>query len=145
MNIKLYNNASDNNVVHKNITQIGSDISGVWKENTSMLAPVIIINKVDTTNVNYVYVADFGRYYYITDYTLMTGQRIALRLSVDVLMSWKQYYLPLEAVIARQENQWNLYLNDEMFKAYQNPLIQCKKFPYGFTTQEFVLAVAGGN
>lgn len=95
--------------------------------------------------VNYCYIPEFGRYYYIDDHAKITGGQVEIVCAVDVLMSWKQYFLPLSAVIARQENKWNLYLNDEMFKAYQNPMIQCKKFPNGFNTQEFVLTLAGGE
>ena len=48
-----------------------------------------------------------------------------------------------EAVIHRQENNWNLYLDDGLFKTYQNPRIGVTAFPSGFTVQNFVLAVAG--
>ena len=47
------------------------------------------------------------------------------------------------AIVKRQENRWNLYLDDGSFKVYQNPMVLTKAFPQGFTTQEFVLAVAG--
>lgn len=47
------------------------------------------------------------------------------------------------AIIKRQQEQWNLYLNDGSLKCYQDPIILTKAFPSGFTTQEFVLAVAG--
>lgn len=144
MQVILFRNDSDIKVVNKNITEIAT-INGVWKENTDVLEPHIIINNRSMAGVNYCYIPEFDRYYYIDDHAKITGGQVEIVCSVDVLMSWKQYFKVLTAVIARQENQWNLYLNDEMFKAYQNPRIQTKKFPNGFTTQEFVLTVAGGQ
>lgn len=144
MQIVLFRNDSDIKVVNKNITEIAT-INGVWKENTDVLEPHVVINNRSMTGVNYCYIPEFDRYYYIDDHAKITGGQVEIVCSVDVLMSWKEYFKILTAVIARQENQWNLYLNDEMFKAYQNPRIQTKKFPNGFTTQEFVLTLAGGQ
>ena len=144
MQIILYRNNSDLKKVQKSLTEIAT-INGVWKETTDVLEPHFVINTRSMAGVTYCYIPEFGRYYHIDDHYKVPGGQIEIVCSVDVLMSWKEYFLPLEAVIARQENQWNLYLNDEMFKAYQNPMIVTKEFPNGFTTQQFVLTVAGGQ
>jgi hypothetical protein len=120
-------------------------VQGTWKENTDILEPRIILDNRSMEGINYCYIPEFGRYYYIDDHAKLTGGMIEIMCAVDVLESWKPYIKQLPAIVARQENQWNLYLNDEMFKAYQNPNIQTKTFPNGFTTQEFVLVVAGGD
>ena len=145
MQLTMYCNKSDNNTINKELVQQGTDISGVWKENTSMLYPVVIIDKIDVTNINYTYITDFGRYYYITDIKALTGGRVALYCAVDVLETWKSYILAQQAIISRQENKYNLFLNDEVFRSYQNPILQTLEFPNGFTKQEFVLVVAGGQ
>ena len=62
---------------------------------------------------------------------------------VDVLSSFATDIRNNIGVVKRQENKWNLYLNDGSFKVYQNPNVLTKAFPSGFTTQELVLAVAG--
>lgn len=144
MEIQLFTNNSDVRTMGKNLTARGT-ITGTWKDNTDILEPHIVINNRNMAGINYCYIPEFGRYYYVDDEAKLTGGRIELTCAVDVLESWKPYIKNLTAVIARQEFKWNLYLNDEMFKAYQNPAIITKTFPNGFNTQEFVLTVAGGD
>ena len=60
-----------------------------------------------------------------------------------MLSTYADSIIELSGIIKRQENNWNLYLNDGSFKIYQNPIVQVKSFPNGFTEQEFVLSIAG--
>ena len=108
MQIVLFRNDSDIKVVNKNITEIAT-INGVWKENTDVLEPHVVINNRSMAGVNYCYIPEFDRYYYIDDHAKITGGQVEIVCAVDVLMSWKQYFKVLTAVIARQENQWNLF------------------------------------
>ena len=62
---------------------------------------------------------------------------------VDALTSFANDIKANTAIIKRNENKWNLYLNDGTFKIYQNPDVLTKEFPSGFNAQEFILAVAG--
>ena len=61
----------------------------------------------------------------------------------DVLASFQTELKSLEAVVARQENNYNLYLNDGMFKTYADPNISIFQFPNGFETFQYILSVAG--
>ena len=63
----------------------------------------------------------------------------------DVLKTYSNGILGSTAVIARQENQYNLYLNDNFYKCYQKSMIVNKTFPRGFTNQAFVLAMMGSQ
>lgn len=66
-------------------------------------------------------------------------------MHVDVLKSFSEEIKQQYAVVARQENTYNLMLDDGIFMVYQNPKFQTKLFSAEapFETQEFVLVVAG--
>ena len=78
MNIDLYKNLSDPDVVYKNITQIGTSISvQIWNP-ISIEDPELII-ELDAAlipDVNYLYIADYDRYYAITNKEIIEGNKI---------------------------------------------------------------------
>lgn len=145
----VYINHSEKNRIDKDIERIGSVFTGTLKQGTSIIDPVII---VETNNGvrglakgNYLYCGMFYRYYFITDIVAVSATLTEIHCHVDVLASFAGDIRENTAIVKRQEKQWNLYLNDGSLKVYQNPLVLTKAFPSGFTTQEFVLAVAGSG
>lgn len=145
MIIKLYNNLSDKIVVDKNITQLGSDLSGTLRDDCSIIDPVIAVESVVGSNIakcNYAYIPEFARYYYINN-IVCRGKLFELHMHVDVLMSYRGDIRSNNAVISRQEQHYNLYLQDGVFKEQSNPHYQIMKFPSGFSSFNFILAVSG--
>lgn len=145
MTIKLYNNLSDKIVVDKNITQIGSDIKGTLREDCSVIDPVIALEGTVGSNIakcNYAYITEFARYYYINN-IVCRGHLFELHMHVDVLMSYRGDIRSNNAVLSRQQSQYNLYLQDGVFKAQANPHYQICKFPSGFSSFNYILAVSG--
>lgn len=145
MTIKFYNNLSDKVVVDKNITQIGSDMTGTLRDDCSIVDPVIKVEGIvgsNLTSCNYAYIEEFGRYYYITN-IVCSGKLFEVHMHVDVLMTYKNGIRSNSAVISRQENNYNLYLQDGVFKTYSQPHIQVAQFPNGFTDFNFIFCVAG--
>ena len=143
-NITLQINSSEKNKLDKEITDIAT-VSGVLKEDTSIIDPVIKIerNLSDYVNCNYITIPEFGRKYFVNNIRSVRYGLVEFSCHVDVLSSFADSIRTNKAIIKRQENNWNLYLNDGSFKVYQNPNVLTKAFPSGFTKQEFVLAVAG--
>lgn len=142
--ITLQRNESEREKVTKSLTTILS-VSGVLKEETSIIEPVIMIN-CDLTavkNCNYLSIPTFGRSYFVNNIRSIRTGLVEFSCHVDVLSSFASSIKNNTAIIKRQEKNWNLYLNDGIFKVYQNPLVLTKAFPSGFTTQEFILAIAG--
>lgn len=86
MELKIYNNNSNTNVMNKNITLL-STLDFSLKIDNSILQPVLILKNY--SNGNYCYIEEFKRYYYITDIKLLTGGLYQLQLEVDVLMTYK--------------------------------------------------------
>lgn len=142
--ITLQINASEKNKLTKDITDLAT-LSGTLKNGTSIIDPVITFEGDLTSfvNCNYMSIPTFGRSYFVNDIRSIRNNIYEISAHVDVLSSFATQIRGNTAIVRRQENQWNLYLNDGVFKTYQNPEIITKAFPSGFTKQEFVLAVAG--
>ena len=140
--IELMTNNSANNVLDKSLTNLSS-VTGVLKSETSIMNPVIQIEGTLPTNCNYMYISEFGRYYYVNDVRSITANIFEISAHVDVLKTYASQIRGCEGIIARQRNNYNLYLDDGTFKTYQNPRFKKIAFDSGFDTMEFVLAVAG--
>lgn len=147
--INFFTNMSQSNVVNKEISEKGS-ASGVLRNGTSITDPIVQIelsstNGMSFSDINYVYIEEFHRYYYVTSIRSVYNNMWEIACHVDVLMSFKDQILSQNAIVARQEQIYNLYLDDGFFMTYQNPKIQIKTFSNAtpFETQEFVLVIAG--
>jgi len=144
MNISLYTNLSDKNVMDK-VLYHNADITGTLREDCSIINPVIKLENMTATQLkecNYCYIPDFGRYYYINN-IVCKNKLYELTMHVDVLTSFKDGIRANDAVISRQENNYNLYLQDGVFKTYANPHYEIKQFPAGFSGYHFIFSVAG--
>ena len=86
MELKIYNNNSNNNVLNKNLTLVDT-LEFKLKIDNSILQPVLILKNY--SQGNYCYIKEFKRFYYITDIKLLTGGLYQLQLDVDVLMTYK--------------------------------------------------------
>ena len=86
MELQIYNNNSNTNVLNKNITLV-STLDFSLKSDNSILQPVLVLKNYSTGN--YCYIEQFKRFYYITDIKLLTGGLYQLQLEVDVLMTYK--------------------------------------------------------
>lgn len=143
-NIVLMTNKSEPNRLTKSVSTI-STVSGVLKEETSIIDPIIKIecDLSTVTGCNYISIPTFGRFYFVNNIRSIRNGLVEFSCHCDVLSSFASSIRGNSAIIKRQENKWNLYLNDGSLKIYQNPNVLTRAFPSGFTTQEFVLAVAG--
>ena len=142
--ITLQLNNSEKNKVTKSLTDIMT-VSGELKIGTSIIDPIIMVNckLSDIAKCNYMTIGSFGRSYFVNNIRSIRSGLLEFSCHVDVLSSFADAIRENTAIIQKQEKEWNLYLNDGSFKIYQNPMVLTKAFPSGFTTQEFVLAVAG--
>lgn len=147
MTLTFSTNNDPKNKLEKDLTQVQSLTSCTLKNNTDIINPVFVISGISAADLytcNYVYAPDLGgRKYFINDITAVRNGVWEVACHIDVLSTYADGVKLQEAIIHRQENDWNLYLDDGFFKTYQNPYIIVKNFPSGFSTQSFVLAVAG--
>ena len=138
--IKLYTNNSEENRVDKELTDI-TTLTGTLRAQSSIIDPVIIA-ELETVpkQANYMYIAEFGRYYFIKNIVCVRTGVYEITAHVDVLTSFADQLRECRGIIRRSENDWNTYLNDGVFKTYQIPQTVCKYFTTGFaTTPQYVL------
>lgn len=142
--IVLQTNNSEKNKLDKDLVAI-STVSGTLKNESSIIDPVILIegDLAALVNCNYMTIPAFGRSYFIKNIRSIRNNLVEVSAHVDVLSSFASQIRSNVAIVHRQENRWNLYLNDGTFRIYQNPMVLTREFPSGFSTFEFVLAVAG--
>lgn len=127
--VKLCHNNSPVEKINKNI-DAGIDITGcVLKDETSILKPTIrILTNQSIYTYNYMYILEFERYYFIDDIVSVNNNKWEVSGHVDVLETYKNSILSQTAVVKRQQNNYNLYLNDPDFMTYNYDMIQTKKF-----------------
>lgn len=142
--IDLQISMSDKIEMDKTITTIAS-LSGTLKDATSIIDPVILVegDLSQFAQCNYMTIPVFGRSYFVTNIRSIRNDLFEISAHVDVISTWKSEIRGNLAIVKKQQNDWNLYLNDGTFHTYQNPMVLAKEFPNGFNTLEFVLAVAG--
>ena len=147
MTIQIQQTASEKNKIGKSISTLYT-ASGALREGTSIINPVIRISGANVPtlkNANYMHIPDFNRYYFITDIKSVRNGLIEISGHVDVLQTYASQIRNNTAIIKRNANSWNLYIEDGLFKTYANPHIFTKLFPSGFKDPSFVLSVAGGK
>lgn len=120
----------------------------VLKENTDVFMPTFLLqtdgNKL--WKYNYIDGTDFsGRYYFITDVRSVGNNRFEVDAKTDVLSTWKNEIRANRAVIRRQQNLYNLYLDDPDFHTYNYDRIQTIQFPPNDFNKslQYVLVVNG--
>lgn len=143
--IDLMYNGDEINKINKSPTSRLA-LTGDLRDESSIVDPVVLIEyQGDLTDVNYAHISKFNRWYFITDITSVRTGLWRVAMHCDVLKTYAEGILASTGVIARQENQYNLYLDDYFFKCYQNSMIVTKVFPSGFSNQAFVLAMMGSQ
>lgn len=146
MTIEIGNYTGESYALDK--TLVGSVVlTGTLKEGTSVVDPVILCHNGVALSGNYMHIPTFNRWYFITDIVSVTTGLWQVSGHVDVLMSWKARIREQRAVIARNQNSYNLYLNDDKFQVYANPRIQQLAFPSGpwNSGESRILVVTGNN
>lgn len=129
MTITLYKNLSESIVVNKNIQQIGV-VTGTLRSTSSILNPTLAIEWNENIQlVNYIYINEFERYYYVGDIVSLINGMWEINCRVDVLMTYRDNIKQLNAVIARQELSYNLYLEDNRLLTTSRRIYTTLAFP----------------
>lgn len=151
----IFKTKSAPNVVNKTLTEVVTFDEVLFKEDTSLLNPTIIINGVsnassytieDIGTSNYFSIPKVNRYYFITDITMMSGGRVAISGKVDVLMSFKADILGSTQLIVRQEKKNNNYLIDTDIPLSSKKQVIEHEFGDSIVDSGYyILAVNGGD
>lgn len=128
--INLYKNSAEPNKVDKTaeLSTVGT-ISGVLRQECSLIDPEIIIQYDKPPDFNYCYIAKFGRYYYVENIVSMRQNLWRVRLRCDVLMTYKTQILNLTARIARQQYTYSYRQIDSEIPFTNDPEITVQDIP----------------
>lgn len=144
MTIDIQYTSSEANRVNKQILGL-TRLEGVLRNNSNTTDPEILIegNIQDVAGANYLTIYSFKRHYFIRNIESIRNGLYLIRAHVDVLTTFATAIKGNSAIIHRQANSFNLYLDDGVMKVYQNPIVETYEFPQGFSGHMYVLTVAG--
>lgn len=150
MNVTFYTNSADNRKVDKTseLTTLRTLTNVHFYRDENKGGPNLeLAYDSDIFNyANYCYIQELGHYYYMSE-PVMSQQRITFSLTTDLLMSFKEDILDLECIIARQENDYNTYLNDSRLPVLNRQDVTTLEFPEGFANDHYecIMSVNGGD
>lgn len=149
MNLQLIRNGSERNIINKTLTTIGTE-TAIMKQDSSIIHPIFIMAYSPTyiQNINYAYCEETKRYYFVDGIESMTGGRVLLRCTVDVLETYKKQILAQTAIIDKAQGNAlaNKYINDNSLVVSEQTFNRIKNFPSGFNQNgEFILITAGAQ
>lgn len=144
MNIYLYVSSAETNEFPKVLPE-PTILTGALRDSCNILDPVIRLTGFNpSAQYNYCYIPDFGRYYFITSADVIRTGVIDYTMHVDVLNSWASALYEQEAVIARNEYEFNNYLIDDKIpvsNTYNERFVTFNGDPFVPTTS-YVLVTA---
>lgn len=131
MQVVFYNNSSGNEHVTKNLTEVRT--ANVKLLDTSGVRFPILQLYGKSLNVNYCYIEDFGRYYYVSPPVQIRNNLWQYSLRCDPLMSFKEQTKANKAILKRtaQDEFANLYLPDDKRMVTSESFTRYKEFPFG--------------
>lgn len=155
MIVNFFCNESEPHKVYKDLTPLGS-IEVHLREGSSIIDPVLLIemdtpvvtvNGIDYT-INYIQIPVFNRYYFVNNISVNRTRLWQFDCHCDVLSSFKSEWTKLPCIIARNEFQYNLFLQDDRFLVNSNRFVQTMVFPNNPLVlsggSSYVMTIAGG-
>ena len=145
MNIEVYKNSTPKNRLYRKLSG-HLTVTGHLIEPCDVLNPIIkVAYNAYHVNINYAYIADFGRYYFIERYEI-NGDTVTLYLHVDVLYTYRNIILNSQCIAERSSSAFSIGLNDPFIVPEQGYRYNVSKFPYTFggANSCYILTVTGG-
>lgn len=145
ISMSLYQVSDDINVMGKNIPTATSTHTILLKDGCSVDNPVVTFSAVASAiaPLNYAYIDTFGRYYFITDRKSLVNGVVELTLESDPLQSFKTEIGNCDAIIRRQENDANGYLQDDQYNAMAYEAVATRPWPNAIDDFSFILMTVG--
>lgn len=146
MQLTLYNNYSAENVVHKNLSVVQT-LNGTLKENVNMENVIVTVPyTANFANINYAYIPDFKRYYFVS-VDVLNGLRLRLNMRSDPLTSFWGQYKQSQCIAKRSSTQVNPDIADTTQPFSPQPKYIFRKLSTGFTPSStgycYVLTLGG--
>lgn len=126
----------------------GVEMSGNLRHPSNVVSPDILIEIANPSLFNYMYIPDFGRYYYIDEMESVRTGLWRIAATVDVLMSFQEEILNLNVTVSdlsSGEPNASTYMEGEQWKATVKTKTDVIQFPQGLLDSgEYILITSGG-
>lgn len=145
MVINLYSTRTDKDHLTKELTN-NISISGKLRTSCDIVNPVIEIEHnalIFINHINYAYIPDFGRYYYITDMRL-DGKTLVLSLHCDVLFTYANDIKGSMATIVRSQDG-DKYIKDSRAIQTERIAWTCEDIGTAFNAGYAYVLIKGVN
>ena len=159
VSVTFYNCGDDKRVMSKTLTT-GITATAELYDPTSVISPRLRVDyNASLLNYNYMYIAQFGRYYFITNVTTDSGGALIIEGAVDVLQTYKTQIAGLSAIVVRgaRKNQSgsarSTWIEDPRLPIQSGRAVKAILFENSdlnidtadMTSNNFILNVAGGG
>ena len=143
MDILLYTNNSDSNVLNKDIVLQSQLVCYANKENIDILSPDILLSYIDikALNINYCYIKELNRYYFINSYKYEKNHLLKLTLQTDVLMTFRDNILLSSGVVKNTKNIQNYNSNFEVLDTSTEKIITFENNLFSNENKLYLVAV----
>lgn len=143
--IALYQYTGDSRVVSKQLGSAVSEHSFLLKDGCSIDKPVISFSAPANiaASLNYAYIADFGRYYWITDRNSTTNGVVELTLESDPWTSFATQLRGVSATVDRSASNWQGFLYDNGYQLLAYKTAAIRNFPNAIDNDTMILTTVG--
>lgn len=144
MEVITYTTTDEAGKVTKTLTNAATYSNVTMKEPTDVVHPVVTIQtSANLSNVNYMRIERYGRYYFVEKPIAVKNGVWELHCTSDPLMSFKESLLNVSGTVTRSETLFNAYLNDPEYKALAYRKCVTKAFPNEINSDHVVLITVG--
>ena len=136
-----YQTSDERNVIGKSLTNKGT-YTGSLRNESNIHSPSIIVEAdlADLTGCNYFSI--YGHFYWVTDIRSIRSGICEISGTVDALETYRAGIGSSSCIYKRQQNKWNLYIDDGAFITYANDKMYTVNFN-AITGNSIVLITQG--
>lgn len=146
MQLIMYQTNSDPKCMRKSLNHIGEVGFFLKGEGSLLELDVLLLISDYIYDCNYVFIPQWNRYYFVERPTVISNEHMSLHLVQDVLQTWAGQLESINAIIVRQENIYDPFIHDNMYKVWTHKFIQSKVLGE-FSREEvdsYVVTTTGG-
>ena len=102
MKVEFYKTTDNANTVNKTLS-LNKTLDIIFRQAVDEQAPVIIMNRSNLGNSNYIHIPDFNRYYFISSIDNYTATLVFVHLTTDLLMTYQDVIMNSQVQITATE------------------------------------------
>lgn len=148
MEIDFFKCSAENNRIDKtNFLSDKISLTGTLRNESSIINPSILIQATNPSRWNYMFISEFGRYYFINDIESIRTNIWKLDGHVDVLFSFKDEIMKCRGIVSKSNlNTFaNKFYDDGSFVTESRKWLTFKEFPNSFKRDGSVILIASGG